>query len=144
MSHEPEVQKRGPITSLKKFLKRVQKTDAESEESKDTLSSSSSSQSQRLQHVRNDRVDAKLAAVNAQAEGLKVQMRQNMDKAVENSEKVSELDAKSVKLEDKAKAFRKNTKDLKRKMFWKNVKTAIVAVTTTAVLAGAVVAGIAL
>jgi len=77
----------------------------------------------------------KLAEVQARVEEVKTVMRDNVDKTLENVEKLEDLEQKSETIENSARQFDKNAGGLKSSMRWRYIKlTIIIALVIIAVL----------
>ena len=63
----------------------------------------------------------KLTAVNAKVDDLKADVQGNLNRLVMNDDNLNELDENAKKLHDEAHMFSKNSKSLKRVLWWRNV-----------------------
>jgi len=64
----------------------------------------------------------KIAEVQEKVEQVKSLMRDNVDKTLENVEKLEDLEEKSANIENSAKIFEKNASNVKSVMRWKYIK----------------------
>lgn len=69
---------------------------------------------------------SKISEINSEVEGLKVDMKNNINNMVKNVEDVRELEEKSNALKNTASDYKQNAKDLERVTWWKNVKLMII------------------
>jgi preprotein translocase subunit SecE len=74
-----------------------------------------------------EKVDKKLKKALDLTDSIKTRMRHNIDQQLQNMETTEEIEAKSIALEKSAQRFKKDSKTLKRKMIWRNVKAAAAA-----------------
>jgi len=72
--------------------------------------------------------------VDAEVEGIKQCMVQNIEDALKRGENVEDLCAKAEDLETEGQGFKTGARKLKNEMFWRNIKFAIAAVLLLAVL----------
>jgi len=78
----------------------------------------------------------KIADVQARVDEVKNVMRDNVDRTLENIEKLEDLEDRSAQIENSAKQFEKNAAGLKSAMRWKYIKmTAIVVLLVGAIAA---------
>ncbi|RHY05369.1 hypothetical protein DYB36_001608 [Aphanomyces astaci] len=67
----------------------------------------------------------KLAKVKAQVEGVKDTMKDSINIALNNTEKMDTLSQKAADLADSASVFKKGATDMRRQMWWKNAKVSL-------------------
>jgi hypothetical protein len=72
-------------------------------------------------------IDA-LSAVQAKVDDVKLVMQENVDQALANCVKLENIETRAEELQQQAGVFKKNAKDLRKKMWWKNCKTKLVLV----------------
>jgi hypothetical protein len=78
----------------------------------------------------------KIADVQARVDEVKNVMRDNVDRTLENIEKLEDLEDRSAQIENSAKQFEKNAAGLKSAMRWKYIKmTAIIVLLVGAIAA---------
>jgi hypothetical protein len=70
----------------------------------------------------------KLSQAHNNVQGLKLDVKNNMDKLVDNQEDLHDLENQTENLQKNAQKFNKETKTLERVMFWKNFKFWIILV----------------
>jgi hypothetical protein len=68
----------------------------------------------------------KLAAVTKKVDAVKLVMQDNINIALQNCVKLESIEATSEELQQQAGIFKKNAKDLRDKMWWKNMKMKLI------------------
>jgi len=76
----------------------------------------------------------KLTAVKQQIEDTRQIMSQNIDKVLERGEKLEDVMDKSEQMRDTADAFRKKGRELRRKMWYQNLKFKLIIAAVVAVI----------
>lgn len=66
--------------------------------------------------------NANLTKITHKVEDIKLVMHDNIEKAAQNCVKIETIGQKSEDLMKEAGVFRNNARELKNKMWWKNVK----------------------
>lgn len=64
----------------------------------------------------------KLAAVTAKVDSVKLVMQENVDIALQNCVKLESIEKAAEELQQQAGVFKRNAHDLRKKMWWKNLK----------------------
>lgn len=70
----------------------------------------------------------KLASVSKKVESVKLVMQQNVDLALQNCVKLESIEKAAEELQQQAGVFKRNANDLKKKMWWKNIKVSCVSI----------------
>ena len=78
--------------------------------------------------------DNKIAEVNDKVEATKQVMKDNVQKVIERGDNIETLIEKTDILVQTSDSFRVNTKTLKQKIWWKNVKIWIILIIVVLVL----------
>lgn len=68
----------------------------------------------------------KLAAVSAKVESVKLVMQDNVDIALQNCVKLESIEKAAEELQQQAGVFKRNANDLRKKMWWKNLKMKLI------------------
>jgi len=68
----------------------------------------------------------KLSEINGELDEIKIEMRENVKKAINNNEDLGKMDEKAVKIKDNANMFKKQASAVSRKTWWNNCKWNIV------------------
>jgi len=84
----------------------------------------------------------KLAEVAQRVEDVKSVMRDNVDKTLENVERLEDLETKSENIKSSAKQFEKNASNVKSTMRWRYIKMTMIIVVLLAIVIGIIVAAI--
>eukprot|EP00608_Synchroma_pusillum_P011973 CAMPEP_0198420228 /NCGR_PEP_ID=MMETSP1452-20131203/766_1 /TAXON_ID=1181717 /ORGANISM="Synchroma pusillum, Strain CCMP3072" /LENGTH=233 /DNA_ID=CAMNT_0044140379 /DNA_START=8 /DNA_END=709 /DNA_ORIENTATION=- len=64
----------------------------------------------------------RLASVTAKVESVKVTMQENVDVALQNCVRLENIERAAEELQQQAGVFKRQAKDLRQKMWWKNLK----------------------
>jgi hypothetical protein len=64
----------------------------------------------------------KIAAVTRKVESVKLVMQENVDLALQNCVKLESIEKAAEELQQQAGVFKRNANELKKKMWWKNIK----------------------
>ena len=80
-----------------------------------------------------------LIHIQHKVEVVKIVMHENINKLLENTIKLEELEIKAEDLMKSAKIFEHDTKSLKRKLWWKRMKMQLIIATTIIVALGLVI-----
>ena len=64
----------------------------------------------------------KVSALNSKVESVKLVMMNNIENSLQNTEKIELLNEKAQDLSVQSRIFSDGAKDLKNKMWWKNMK----------------------
>jgi hypothetical protein len=64
----------------------------------------------------------KLAAVAKKVDSVKLVMQENVDLALQNCVKLENIEKAAEELQQQAGVFKRNANELKKKMWWKNMK----------------------
>lgn len=67
----------------------------------------------------------KLSAVQKKVDAVKLVMQENVDIALQNCVKLERIEQQAEELQQQAGVFKRNANDLKKKMWWKNMKVYI-------------------
>jgi thiosulfate reductase cytochrome b subunit len=81
---------------------------------------------------------SKLHNVMAQVDAVKLQMEQNIQDALANTASLEDIENKAEELKDQSIIFKSNAKQLKDKMWWKNLKMWLLVVGLFLLIAGIV------
>lgn len=68
----------------------------------------------------------KLAAVSAKVESVKLVMQDNVEIALQNCVKLESIEKAAEELQQQAGVFKRNANDLRKKMWWKNLKMKLI------------------
>jgi len=68
----------------------------------------------------------KLAAVAKKVESVKLVMQENVDIALQNCVKLESIERAAEELQQQAGVFKRNANELKKKMWWKNMKLKLI------------------
>jgi len=68
----------------------------------------------------------KIAAVARKVDTVKIVMQENVDAALQNCVKLESIELAAEDLQQQAGVFRRNAKDLKNKMWWKDMKMKLI------------------
>eukprot|EP00599_Poterioochromonas_sp_BG-1_P003628 CAMPEP_0173148854 /NCGR_PEP_ID=MMETSP1105-20130129/9975_1 /TAXON_ID=2985 /ORGANISM="Ochromonas sp., Strain BG-1" /LENGTH=228 /DNA_ID=CAMNT_0014063603 /DNA_START=165 /DNA_END=851 /DNA_ORIENTATION=- len=68
----------------------------------------------------------KLAAVQKKVESVKLVMQENVDIALQNCVKLETIEKAAEELQQQAGVFKRNANELKKKMWWKNIKMKLI------------------
>jgi hypothetical protein len=68
----------------------------------------------------------KLAAVQKKVESVKIVMQENVDIALQNCVKLETIEKAAEELQQQAGVFKRNANELKKKMWWKNIKMKLI------------------
>lgn len=90
------------------------------------------------QYNRLENVDS-ISNVNAKVEQVKSVMHENINKALENTVKLESIELQSQELMQSAGIFSENAKELKKRMWWKNMKMKLMFGTIILVILGIIV-----
>lgn len=64
----------------------------------------------------------KLASVSLKVESVKLVMQDNVDMALQNCVKLESIEKQAEELQQQAGVFKRNAHELKKRMWWKNLK----------------------
>ena len=67
----------------------------------------------------------KLAAVAKKVDSVKLVMQENVDIALQNCVKLESIEKAAEELQQQAGVFKRNANELKKKMWWKDMKVSI-------------------
>ncbi|RYG68433.1 hypothetical protein EON64_05195 [archaeon] len=68
----------------------------------------------------------KLAAVSKKVDSVKLVMQENVDIALQNCVKLETIEKAAAELQQQAGVFKRNANELKKKMWWKNIKMKLI------------------
>jgi tetrahydromethanopterin S-methyltransferase subunit F len=68
----------------------------------------------------------KLASVQKKVDTVKLVMQENVDLALQNCVKLESIERAAEELQQQAGVFKRNATDLKKKMWWKNMKMKLI------------------
>jgi hypothetical protein len=68
----------------------------------------------------------KLASVTLKVESVKLTMQDNVDLALQNCVKLESIEKAAEDLQQQAGVFKKNANELKKRMWWKNLKMKLI------------------
>jgi hypothetical protein len=68
----------------------------------------------------------KLASVQKKVDTVKLVMQENVDMALQNCVKLESIERAAEELQQQAGVFKRNATDLKKKMWWKNIKMKLI------------------
>lgn len=68
----------------------------------------------------------KLSAVSKKVDSVKLVMQENVDIALQNCVKLESIEKAAAELQQQAGVFKRNANELKKKMWWKNIKVSAV------------------
>lgn len=81
----------------------------------------------------------KLTGLQNKVDNVKTIMHTNINNALINIDKLESIENKSKELEINSIIFKKNTKELKNKMWWKNIKMKLIIGTTITIIIGIII-----
>jgi hypothetical protein len=81
-----------------------------------------------------------ITKISKKIDNVKDIMHENITKSLENVEKLEEIELKSSELQISAGLFRKSAKELKSKMWWKNIKIKLIIGSVIMVILGIIIA----
>jgi hypothetical protein len=81
----------------------------------------------------------KLAAVQKKVESVKLVMQENVDIALQNCVKLETIEKAAEELQQQAGVFKRNANELKKKMWWKNIKMKLIIATIILVILGIII-----
>jgi len=90
----------------------------------------------------NDSSADKIRAINVQLEEVKSQLMDNLDKVIERGENIERLVTKTEGLQSESAAFKTKANQVKKKMWWQNIKLWIVIIIILLVLAYGILAAV--
>jgi hypothetical protein len=82
----------------------------------------------------------KLAAVAKKVDSVKLVMQENVDIALQNCVKLESIERAAEELQQQAGVFKRNANELKKKMWWKNIKMKLIIAAIVLVIIGIIVA----
>jgi len=85
----------------------------------------------------------KLAAVAKKVDSVKLVMQENVDIALQNCVKLESIERAAEELQQQAGVFKRNANELKKKMWWKNIKMKLIIAAIVLVILGIIIAVIA-
>jgi len=85
----------------------------------------------------------KLAAVSKKVDTVKLVMQENVDLALQNCVKLEHIEKAAEELQQQAGVFKRNANELKKKMWWKNMKMKLIIGAIVLVILGIIIAVIA-
>lgn len=68
----------------------------------------------------------KLAAVTQKVDSVKLVMQDNVDIALQNCVKLESIERQAEELQQQAGLFKRNANELKKRMWWKNIKMKLI------------------
>jgi len=68
----------------------------------------------------------KLSAVKGKVDAVKIVMQENVDLALQNTVKLESIERAAEELQQQAGVFKRNANELKKKMWWKNIKMKLI------------------
>lgn len=68
----------------------------------------------------------KLSAVQKKVDAVKLVMQENVDIALQNCVKLERIEQQAEELQQQAGVFKRNANELKKKMWWKNIKVSLI------------------
>ena len=78
----------------------------------------------------------KVNEVNEKLDKVKVIMNDNIDLALQNCAKLETMELKSEELLQQAGVFKKSAKDIKNKLWWKNMRAKLIIATIVFIIVG--------
>jgi len=85
----------------------------------------------------------KLAAVQKKVDTVKLVMQENVDIALQNCVKLESIERAAEELQQQAGVFKRNANELKKKMWWKNIKMKLIIGAIILIILGIIIAVIA-
>ena len=82
----------------------------------------------------------KLTAVNTEIEGIASEVKGNIDRLVGNAEALDSLEDRSLRIREQAGEYERNTRTLRKQLWWRNVKGAVLVVVALVVAIALLVA----
>lgn len=82
----------------------------------------------------------KLAAVAKKVDSVKLVMQENVDLALQNCVKLENIEKAAEELQQQAGVFKRNANELKKKMWWKNMKMKLIIAAIILVILGIIIA----
>ena len=82
----------------------------------------------------------KIAAVTKKVESVKLVMQENVDLALQNCVKLESIEKAAEELQQQAGVFKRNANELKKKMWWKNIKMKLIIAAIIIIILGIIVA----
>lgn len=82
----------------------------------------------------------KLSAVSKKVESVKLTMQENVDIALQNCVKLETIEKAAAELQQQAGVFKRNANELKKKMWWKNIKMKLIIGGVILVILGIIIA----
>ena len=82
----------------------------------------------------------KLAAVSKKVDSVKLVMQENVDIALQNCVKLESIERAAEELQQQAGVFKRNANELKKKMWWKNIKMKLIIAAIVLTILGIIVA----
>ena len=82
----------------------------------------------------------KVNEVNEKLDKVKVIMNDNIDLALQNCAKLETMELKSEELLQQAGVFKKSAKDIKNKLWWKNMRAKLIIATVVFIIVGIITA----
>lgn len=86
----------------------------------------------------------KLAAVAKKVDSVKLVMQENVDIALQNCVKLESIEKAAEELQQQAGVFKRNANELKKKMWWKNMKMKLIIAFVVLVILGIIIGVIVL
>lgn len=82
----------------------------------------------------------KLAAVAKKVDSVKLVMQENVDMALKNCVKLESIEKAAEDLQQQAGVFKRNANELKKKMWWKNIKMKLIIAAIILIILGIIIA----
>ncbi len=82
----------------------------------------------------------KVNEVNEKLDKVKVIMNDNIDLALQNCTKLETMELKSEELLQQAGVFKKSAKDIRNKLWWKNMRSKLIIATVVFIIIGIITA----
>lgn len=82
----------------------------------------------------------KVNEVNEKLDKVKVIMNDNIDLALQNCAKLETMELKSEELLQQAGVFKKSAKDIRNKLWWKNMRAKLIIATVVFIIVGIITA----
>jgi len=82
----------------------------------------------------------KLAAVAKKVDSVKLVMQENVDLALQNCVKLENIEKAAEELQQQAGVFKRNANELKKKMWWKNMKMKLIIAAIILIILGIIIA----
>ena len=79
-----------------------------------------------------------LSSVTAKVESVKLVMQENVELALQNCVQLSSIEEKAEQLQQQAGVFKKTAKDIKNKMWWKNLKMKLAILAIVLIIIGVI------